>query len=250
MRPRIGITTSTHMREQEGASIPASVVNLVYGQSLVRAGAIPLQLPNALGPEDAAEVLSSLDGLVLSGGGDVDPAHWGEAPHPKLGHVDPVRDALEMALLREALRRDLPVLGICRGIQLMAAALGGDLWQDIPAQCGTDICHYQRAARADTFHAVRLVADSPLARIYGLRPDAEGACVLRVNSFHHQAVRAPGPALIPIGWTADNLIEAAALPAAAFVLGVQWHPEDLAADDPRQARLFAAFVQVAAARLV
>jgi len=245
MRPLIGITTSTTDREQNAAKPAASHANLAYSQSILRAGGLPLLLPNSLPPKDADAAMSGLHGLLLTGGGDVDPVNWGEAPHPKLGFVDPQRDSLEMALLRAALRRDMPVLGICRGVQLMAVALDGDLWQDIPSQLPACDVHFQQPPRHLAHHSVRITPDSPLARIFQPEHTRDADYRLQVNSFHHQAVRKSGPALAPIAWSDDELIEALAAPDAVFVLGVQWHPEEMAATDPLQARLFAAFVEAA-----
>lgn len=241
MRPVIGITSSTHAREHEGDPPQvASVVNVAYARSVVQVGGLPVLLPNACGPDDAEEILAHVDGLLLSGGGDVDPARWREAPHPRLGKVDAQRDALEIALLHEALRRDLPVFGICRGVQVMAVAHGGALWQDLPDQVGTGVGHYQQG-RAGYGHEVCLKADALLARV--LHPDG-GPERLRVNSFHHQAARAYG-ALRPVAWSDDGVVEGLEAPGATFALGVQWHPEDLTAHDPVQVRLFAAFVEAA-----
>jgi putative glutamine amidotransferase len=244
MRPFIGLTTSTTGHERDAAKPAASHLSLAYSQSIIRAGGLPLLLPNSLPPEGADDIVFGLHGLVLCGGGDVDPLNWGEPPHPKLGIVDPQRDTLEMALLHAALRREVPVLGICRGVQLMAVALGGDLWQDIPSQLPDSGGHFQPLPRHETHHPVRVAPDSTLARIFQPDPDAQNSpCVLQVNSFHHQAVRQCGRSLAPIAWSEDEIIEALVAPDAQFVLGVQWHPEEMTASDPLQARLFAAFVQ-------
>ncbi|MHB0939204.1 MAG: gamma-glutamyl-gamma-aminobutyrate hydrolase family protein [Armatimonadota bacterium] len=244
MRPLIGITSSTVARDQD-TKPAASHVNLAYSESIIRAGGMPVLIPNSVQPEDVDELVALLHGLLLSGGGDVDPAHWGETPHPELGNVDQQRDRLEMALLQAALVREAPVLGICRGIQVMAAALGGELWQDIPSQLPGSPGHFQSMQRREVSHEVRVAPDSPLAAICW--PDGANAdCRLHVNSFHHQAVRQCGNGQVPIAWSDDEIIEALAMPEARFVLGVQWHPEEMAASDPLQSRLFLAFVQAAA----
>lgn len=244
MRPLIGITSSSVVPDQ-GTKPAASHVNLAYSQSVFQAGGVPVLIPNTVHPEDADALVASLHGLLLSGGGDVDPAHWGEPPHPNLGVVDPARDRLEMALLRAALQRQTPVLGICRGVQVMAAALGGELWQDLPSQVPGNLGHFQSSPRLEISHEVRVAPDSLLARVYW--PDgAEADCRLPVNSFHHQAVRRCGAGQVPVAWSDDEIIEALAMPEAGFVLGVQWHPEEMTATDPQHARLFLAFVQAAA----
>jgi putative glutamine amidotransferase len=246
MRPRIGITTSTLERAPEGAIAVSTATHLSYARCVYEAGGLPLLLPN-LPATDADEVLSHLDGLLLSGGGDVDPAHWGEAPHDKLGLIDPVRDTYEMALVQAALRRDLPMLGICRGVQVMAVAAGGSLWQDIPSQCADSLPHAQSAPRDVASHTVEVEADSLLARV--LDPDAKQTFYISVNSFHHQAPRACGTIWQPVAHSSDGLIEALVAPEASFALGVQWHPEEMTLSAPAHARLFAALTAAARARM-
>jgi putative glutamine amidotransferase len=241
MRPRIGITTSN--RPAEGAWQRAVSLNLTYSGVIYHAGGLPVLLPN-LPPDAAEETLAGLDGLLLSGGGDLDPALWDEAPHPACAEPDAARDAFELALARTALARDLPLLGICRGVQVLAVATGGDLWQDIPSQRGGDIAHRQMQPRPEPSHDVTLLDGSLLAQI--LSPDETGAHrALRVNSFHHQAPRNPGTLFAIAATSPDGLIEGLCATGARFALGVQWHPEEMAATDPTQARLFDALVQAA-----
>jgi len=243
----IGISTSTWERDRDGLLRPASVVRCAYTRAVRQAGALPVLLPNLPRAVDADALLARLDGLLLSGGGDIDPACWGEPRHPALGHVDPARDAFEIALLRAALRRDLPVLGICRGIQVMAVAAGGDLWQDIPAQLPDNIGHNQSGARHEASHAVAVAPESRLARMLGVRGGADdNSSRIRVNSIHHQAVRQCGTAFVPAAWSDDGIIEALIAPDARWMVGVQWHPEDMASRDSAQRRLFAEFVRAAA----
>ena len=246
MRPRIGITTSTLERAPEGAIAVSTATHLSYARCVYDAGGLPLLLPN-LPAADADEVLGCLDGLLLSGGGDLDPAHWGEAPHPALGLIDPVRDTYEIALVNAALRRDLPLLGICRGVQVMAVATGGALWQDIPTQCPDSLCHAQAAPRDTATHAVTVVPGSLLAHL--LAPEAGERINIPVNSFHHQAPRVCGRIWQPVAHSSDGLIEALVAPAASFALGVQWHPEEMTLSTPAHARLFAALTAAARARL-
>jgi putative glutamine amidotransferase len=177
--------------------------------------------------------IEGLDGLLLSGGGDIDPVLFGRARHPKTGNVDAARDEFELCLTREAMASGLPVLGICRGAQVLGVAFGGNLTQDIP-----DLVPNARQ-HSDNSHEVRVVVDSLLGRILGSER-------LEVNSFHHQANGIPGGELRAVAWSDDNVIEAIEAPEPGFVLGVQWHPERMA--DPIQARLFAAFAAAAAGR--
>lgn len=247
MRPRIGISTSTLERGPEGPIRTSAATHLTYAECVYQAGGLPLLLPNLPDITDADEVLAHLDGVLLSGGGDIDPSYWGEAPHPALGTVDPVRDRFEIALAQAALRRDLPLLAICRGVQVLTIATGGDLWQDIPSQRPDSLPHKQHIARHLPSHDVRVAPDSLLARV--LWPDGTDDVLLPVNSMHHQAPRACGTRLTPVAWCTDDIVEALTATDAFFILGVQWHPEEMAATDPRQARLFSALIHACAGRI-
>lgn len=189
-----------------------------YVRSVERSGAIPLVLP-PLGAEHAEAVLDRLDGLLLSGGVDVDPSLYGRPRHPKLGRVDRKRDDFELALTREALRRDLPILAICRGQQLLNVATGGTLIQDIPSELKGAVTHDAAGRRTRRSHSVELELGSRLAEILGPGP-------LSVNSFHHQAIDGLGEGLAVTGRCAeDGVIEAVEMPERNFVVAVQWHPE-------------------------
>jgi putative glutamine amidotransferase len=189
-----------------------------YVRSLERSGALPVVLP-PLRPEHAEAVLERLDGLVLSGGVDVDPALYGRARHPKLGCVDRERDEFELALTRHALERDLPILAICRGQQLLNVATRGTLIQDIPSELRGAVRHAAPGPRTRLSHPVEVATASRLGEILGRGP-------LSVNSFHHQAIDRLGEGLVVSGrCPADGVIEAVEMKDRAFVLGVQWHPE-------------------------
>lgn len=168
-------------------------------------------------PEALERILPHLDGLLLPGGGDVDPARYGEEPHPRLGEVSPERDAHELYLARYAAEKGLPALGVCRGIQVMNVALGGTLYQDLEAQGLQEVQHYQKSPPPALAHGVRLVAASPLSQLF---PEA-----FRVNSYHHQGLKALGRGLKPLAVAPDRLVEAVALEGHPLFLGVQWHPE-------------------------
>jgi putative glutamine amidotransferase len=191
-------------------------LNSSYVRTLTRAGLVPLLVPPLLDPAAAPAVLEAVAGLVLTGGEDVHPANYGESPHARLEETDEARDALEVALLRAARERRLPVLAICRGIQLVNVALGGTLYQDLPSQCPSPVAHADPNGR----HALRVEAGSMLHRVIGDPPS--------VNSRHHQAVRRVAAGLRAVAWAEDGVIEAVEPvdPAAGWLLGVQWHPED------------------------
>ena len=212
MRPIVGITLG------DGDRPGYHSLREDYARSVERSEAIPLVLP-ASRPEDAGALLDRLDGLLLSGGIDVDPALYGRPRHPRLGRVDRRRDEFELALTREAVARDLPILAICRGHQVLNVATGGTLIQDIPSEIVGAVTHDAPGRRTRRSHAVEVAPGSRLAEILG-----EG--VHSVNSFHHQAVDELGAGLAVSARSAkDGLIEGVELPGRSFVIGVQWHPE-------------------------
>ncbi|MBL8094479.1 MAG: gamma-glutamyl-gamma-aminobutyrate hydrolase family protein [Anaerolineales bacterium] len=213
-----------------------------YVEALRGAGALPVIIPLGLTEEDRQALAARLDGLLLPGGGDVDPAAYGEAPHPKLSDdVDPLRDALEIGLARDAVASGLPLLAVCRGIQVLNVALGGTLIQDIPSQVPGAVRHsffLRDAPREHLAHAVQVAEGSRLA-------DVLGTPIVRVNSRHHQAVRDVASGLEVVAHAPDGVIEGVELPGHPFLLGVQWHPENLQAL-PEMKRLFVGFVEAAA----
>lgn len=246
MRPRIGITTSTLDRGPEGPIQTSAAIHLAYAHCIYQAGGLPFLLPSLPEANDADEILAHLDGLLLSGGGDLDPAYWNEPPHPAIGVVDRVRDHTEIALVRASLSRRLPLLGICRGMQVMAVASGGALWQDLPDQLPDNVGHKQTVPRHTPCHAISVSPDSLLARIIdGEERVNRDKLLLHVNSFHHQAPRTCGTIFAAIAWAPDGVIEGLAIPGGHFALGVQWHPEEMAATDPGQTRVFSAFIAAA-----
>ncbi|MFO7245883.1 MAG: gamma-glutamyl-gamma-aminobutyrate hydrolase family protein [Thermaerobacter sp.] len=190
----------------------------------------------------AAAVAAWAHGLLLTGGCDVDPYLFGQHPHPRLGRVSPRRDAWEAALVRAALAAGTPILAICRGVQILNVACGGTLIQDLDAQVPGVIQHRQRAPHHHPSHEVRIRDGSLLHRTAGSR-------VIRVNSRHHQAVLEPGRGLVVSATAPDGVVEAVEGTGPGFVLGVQWHPENMAvAGDPVSRRLFRALVAAAGAR--
>lgn len=195
-------------------------LNTAYVRALETAGLVPLAVPTMLTPDRAAAALSAggVRGLVLTGGEDVAPDRYGAAPHPRLGRVDPSRDAVEVALIAAARQRRLPILAICRGIQILNVALGGTLYQDLDSERPGVVPHSDETAH----HAVRVEAGSLLERTLGTR-------AATVNSRHHQAIRDLAPGLKAVAWAEDGVIEGAEPMNAKdpWIVAVQWHPEDL-----------------------
>ncbi|MGC8668894.1 MAG: gamma-glutamyl-gamma-aminobutyrate hydrolase family protein [Chthonomonadales bacterium] len=230
----IGVTAAT---SEDGA---ACSVRISYLRALTAAGAAPILLPNLDEAELRAAWLDRLDGVLLTGGADVDPALYGEEVLNGTVKTDGVRDRAELPLIRDAWARRMPILAICRGIQALNVALGGSLYQDLPSQKPSAIAHRQAQERCVCSHAIRIRTDSRLAQL-------SGTSTLQVNSFHHQAIRRLAPGLQAVAWAEDGVIEGVEAPASPFVVGVQYHPEDLA-DTQREARsLFEGFVAAAKA---
>ena len=212
-----------------------------YVRSLEKAGGLPVLLAPG-GPDDAAEVVGHLDALVLSGGGDVDPALYGEERRAALMRVWPERDAFELALCREALRRDLPLLAICRGLQVLNVATGGTLVQDIPSEWPGAVDHYPDIGRRALAHDVSIRPGTRLRRILG-------SDTVAVNSFHHQAVKRLGKGLaVSAVSSRDGIVEGIEAPARRFAVGVQWHPEIFWARPPDFRALFEAVVEAGRVR--
>ena len=231
-RPVIGLTTYLAQSQTGIWDVQASFLPAVYFQGVTAAGGVAVLLPpQPVDPDIAERVLDSLDALLVTGGRDIDPAAYGQQSHPATDEPGPQRDAWEFTLLHAALKRQVPVLGICRGAQVLNVALGGTLHQHLPDVIGHS---GHRAGNAVfTTLPVRTVPGTRLAGLVGESVDA--------RCYHHQAIAELGEGLVVSGWDADGVIEALELPGHDFVLGVQWHPEE-SLDD---LRLFSAIVDAA-----
>lgn len=234
MRPLIGLTPS--YREEPDACW----LHTDYLRAVERAGGLPVALPLTGSTAALAALCRRLDGVLLTGGPDPLPALYGEETLPCCGAICPQRDEMELALTREALRQGLPLLGICRGIQVLNVALGGTLYQDVAAQTGTAVNHQMEKPYSRAAHGVAVAPGSPLFRLLG-----QGR--LAVNSCHHQAVRRLAPQLAAMAQAEDGLAEAVWMPGRPFVWAVQWHPERLGAD-AGSPKIFAAFAAACARR--
>jgi putative glutamine amidotransferase len=207
------------------------------------AGGLPVLIAPGLDAASIQQLASMLDGLLLPGGVDVDPKRYGEDPHPTT-NVNADLDTLEFDLLAAVTQRDLPVLAICRGCQVLNVAHGGTLWQDVPSQLPSRLIHPQRGVSRDhEAHALQLEPGSTLTTILGTSD-------LPVNSFHHQAVHEPGRGLAVVGHAPDGIVEAieASDPASPFRIGIQCHPEGMVESHPVWQQLFRAFVHAAGQR--
>jgi putative glutamine amidotransferase len=244
MKPLIGVTTS-ELRRSELSTLrrhgeppnPEMALGMTYVRALEAAGALPVVMP-PVALEDVKGLVSRLDGLVLSGGPDLAPDAYGAQPHIELGPTEPRLDAFEYEVALEALRRDLPVLGICRGAQTLNVAQGGSLHQHLPDVMGAGVSHRQTEDGRLATHTVQVLAGSRLASVLGTEH-------LSVNSFHHQAVDRLGTGLSACAWAPDGTIEGIEDPDRRFVLAVQWHAETLRAEQPHLA-LFKALIDAAA----
>jgi putative glutamine amidotransferase len=241
--PLIAVTTSEVRTTQPAGTTPEAdpaqqemVLGLKYLRAIERAGGIPLVVP----PIDRATIgplLDGVDALCLSGGPDIDPVAYGDDPHDRLGPTWSDLDTFELALTREADRRGMPILAICRGLQVLNVARGGSLHQHVPDTYGDRITHRQVQPGHVATHDVSVTGGTQLAAIIG-----DGRT--EVNSFHHQAVSALGQGLIATAWAPDGVIESIEARDREFTLGVQWHAEGMAGA-PAQEALFSAFVAAA-----
>jgi putative glutamine amidotransferase len=243
-RPVIGIATQT-LPAAAGERQACWIMGRSYIEELRKVGAVPWVIPLIPhDPDTLREIFDRLDGVFITGGVDVDPCRYGEAKTPLCGTTDPDRDAVEIALLKHALARDLPVLAVCRGIQILNVTCGGTLYQDVTAQVPSALKHDyfptpEQPSRKYLAHDVTVTRGSRLAHILG-------GAVVPVNSMHHQAVKTLAPNLAATALAPDGIIEAVESTDGRYRIGVQWHPEELTETQPGMARLFTTFAEAAA----
>ncbi len=235
MPPLIGITTNQSKNQD---NLPSVMLLQAYVGAVMQAGGAAVLIPSMLAEWGWESVYERVDGLLFSGGADLALDLFDGQPHPRVYGVDPLRDSVELSLFRAAIRDGKPLLGICRGIQLVNVALGGTLYTHLRDQFPNALDHdYPGNLRTALVHEVRLEAGTRLASIVG-------EAVLRVNSLHHQGLKDIAPALRVTAYAPDGLVEAVELPDHPFALAVQWHPEWLTDQQPTR-NLFQAFVQAA-----
>ena len=243
-RPVIGIATQT-LPAVAGERQACWLMGRSYVEELRKVGALPWLIPLVPhDPDTLTAIFDRLDGVFVTGGVDVDPSHYGEAKTPLCGATDPDRDAVEIALLKHATERGLPVLAVCRGLQILNVAFGGTLYQDVAAQVPAALKHDyfptpQQPSRQFLAHDVTVKAGSRLGHILG-----DG--VVPVNSMHHQAIKDLAPNLTPTAYAPDGIIEGVEGAGGSYLVAVQWHPEELTESQPGMARLFTTFASAAA----
>lgn len=231
MRPIVALTTSELRRPEATVPVPQGepprlefTLATLYPEAIERAGGIPILIP-PISPEAIGSLLDRVDAVCLTGGPDLQPSAYGELPHPELGPTEPGIDALELAMVLEADKRGLPILGICRGMQVINVARGGTLHQHLPDVVGAQLRHRQDDYVSIPTHVVKTAPQSTLRALLGASPVA-------VNSFHHQAVRDLGDGLVATAWAQDGTIEGIEELGDRMVMGVQWHAEGLRAHMP------------------
>lgn len=244
VRPLIGVTTSEVRVPDHVEPLPQSdprrsemALGMKYLVAVEQAGGIPVVMP-PLEPGSIDSLLDRLDGLLLSGGPDMDPGTYGGRYHPELGPIEPALDRFELALAREADARGMPILAICRGQQLLNVARGGTLYQHVPDEPGGDVAHRLPGKGMHGEHDVEVEPASLLGRALG------GVSSAHVNSYHHQAVHDLGRGVKPVAWSPDGLVEGIELADRDFAVGVQWHAEAIV-EQSEQLSLFREFVGAA-----
>ena len=243
-RPTIGVTTQT-LQAIDGipAGLPTSVVmNQRYYEAVAAAGGAPVLIPLLDDLDALRATYEACAGILIPGGVDMDPATYGETPHEKLGRIDPDRDRVELQLTRWCIEDKKPLLGLCRGLQVINVAQGGTLFQDLDAQLEGGIRHdYFPTYGFERDHLSHEVAVEPSSRLRSL----VNLDQLPVNSMHHQGVKQLGRGLVACARAADGLIEAVESTNGHWMVGVQWHPEVFEATDPHTRDLFRGFVDAA-----
>ncbi|HTJ77137.1 MAG TPA: gamma-glutamyl-gamma-aminobutyrate hydrolase family protein [Acidimicrobiales bacterium] len=237
MKPVIGISAHPRMVQTATGMALLHTSSRFYVEGVERAGGVPVILP-VLDPDAVEHLLPAVDGVLLTGGGDVQPSRYGARPIAETHNVDPLRDAFEIRLIEAAIEADLPLLATCRGMQVLNVAMGGSLVQHVPHATGQQ--HDLADRWREGVHRVKIEPDSHLA-------EALGATEVEVNSIHHQAVDVAAPGTRAVAWAEDDTIEAIEVPGSPHVVAVQWHPE-LLEDWPEQQGLFRQLVEHAASR--
>ena len=227
MKPLIGIFADVDDDRMSGIKFP-------YVSAIENSGGVPVLIPYVEKDETMDALLSLCHGFLFSGGLDIDPIHYGEERKSTCGEVRKYRDDLELRAFKKVFASQKPILGICRGAQVINIALGGTLYQDIPTEIPSELSHRQTAPQFSPSHSVRVLADTPL----GALTQKER---MIANSFHHQAVKGLGEGLVPMAYADDGVVEAFYMPSHPYLRAYQWHPERLRATDADNQRIFEDF---------
>ncbi|MCR5357995.1 MAG: gamma-glutamyl-gamma-aminobutyrate hydrolase family protein [Lachnospiraceae bacterium] len=230
MKPIIGVVPLIDEQKESFWMLPG------YMDGITMAGGIPIILPLTNDKEEISQLLDTVQGILLTGGHDVDPSLYEETPIPECGAISRERDSMESELLKQALERDMPILGICRGIQFLNAYLGGTLYQDLTTQRPSDTEHHQSPPYDVPVHSVMVMEDSSLFRILNVRS-------LYVNSYHHQAIKQKADSLKTMAVSEDGIIEGVEMEGKRFVWALQWHPEFSYKTDDNSRKIFMEFVR-------
>ncbi|MEG2411459.1 MAG: gamma-glutamyl-gamma-aminobutyrate hydrolase family protein [Clostridium sp.] len=237
MKPTIGIFTSIFtISSGDFAGVDRVYVNFDYVNAVKEAGGTPLLIPPTVDDEDIDRFSEVCDGFILSGGVDINPIFYNEEPHIKLGVVNNELDNYQIKLTKKLIDMDKPILGICRGLQLLNVVLGGTLYQDLPSQDKDAIKHAQDGKRYDYCHSVKIDKNSKLYKLIGEN--------VLVNSYHHQSIKTIGKGLRVVANSADNGVEAVEMEGKRFVVGTQWHPEMMLVGSKEMLPIFKALVEV------
>ena len=227
MKPIIGICSNYTVTE----NLPSYLITTHYCKAIEKAGGIPILLPPTL---HVMHQLNLCKGLLFPGGGDVNPSLYGEEPSSHLGSFNSLIDAHQLHLAKAAFTYDLPLLGICKGMQILNIAAGRNIYQDLSEYPHPTLCHTQKGPRTDAFHSIEIEENTKLYHLFGKS--------LVVNSFHHQSIHHLGKNFIPSAYAKDGIIEGIEMRSKSFVLGVQWHPEVLVSMSTSMDLLFEAFI--------
>ncbi len=231
-KPMIGLIPLVDEERQSYWMLPG------YMEGIGQAGGIPVMLPLTSGKEELWQIAEEMDGFLYTGGQDVSPDLYAQERSEKCGPCCSGRDEMEAMLFRMAYEKDKPLLGICRGIQLLNVLMGGTLYQDLPSEHPSDIGHHQPPPYDAPTHSVNLVEHSPLHELLQKK-------TLMVNSYHHQAIRVLAPKLLAMAISEDGLVEAACVPEKSFIWGIQWHPEFSYRTDESSRTIFSEFIRKA-----
>lgn len=231
MQPIIGIVPSIDEKNEQ------YFTNIANVRAIKQAGGLPIVLPYTETAEMIKKYATMIDGLYLAGGNDIDPNYYDEVPHPKLGEVNPTRDAFEWEMLKHICHDNKPVLGVCKGMQMINVFFSGSLYQDMTSQITeTLIQHDQKSPLKHPIHVVELIKETKLYQM--IQQDT-----IKVNSHHHQAIRHVGDGLIVSGQTSDGIVEAIESIRHSFVVGIQWHPEELLkTNEPTAIKIYEMFI--------